>query len=55
MKGRLGDKVRLQHILDAINEPKQINYYQKNDFAFLMESDKESKTRLMYFDLISLN
>ncbi len=42
-------------ILDAINEPKQINYYNKNDFAFLMESDKESKTRLMYFDLINLN
>jgi hypothetical protein len=42
-------------ILDAVNEPKQISYYQKNDFTFLMESDKESKTRLMYFDLISFN
>ena len=42
-------------ILDAVNEPKQINYYQKNDFTFLMESDKESTTRLMYFDLINFN
>jgi len=42
-------------ILDSVNETKQINYYQKNDFHFLMESDKESLTRLMYFDLISLS
>ena len=40
-------------ILDAINEPKQIKYYQKNGFLFLMESDTENKTRLMYFDLIN--
>jgi hypothetical protein len=42
-------------ILDAVNEKKQINYYEKNDFTFLVESDKESKTRLMYFDLINFN
>jgi hypothetical protein len=41
-------------ILDAINEQRQINYYRKNEFTFLMESDKDSGTRLMYFDLLPL-
>ena len=27
-------------ILDAVNEEKQTNYYQKNDFVFLMQSDE---------------
>ncbi len=42
-------------ILDAINESKQVKYYNKNNFLFLMESDAEDKTRLMYFDLIHFN
>jgi hypothetical protein len=42
-------------ILDAINEVKQLKYYSKNHFLFLMESDAGDKTRLMYFDLINFN
>lgn len=41
-------------ILDAYNQPKQIEMYQKNDFVFLLESDKEEKHRFMYFDLMRL-
>jgi GNAT superfamily N-acetyltransferase len=39
-------------ILDAVNEIKQIRYYGRNDFKFLMASDEHSKTRLMYYDLL---
>ena len=28
--------------------------YEKNDFVFLLESDKEEKHRFMYFDLLRL-
>ena len=53
-------------IVDAYNEEIPLGYYQKNGFAFLFSSesqeaentgfDKDTKlrTRLMYFDLISL-
>ena len=41
-------------ILDAYNKPKQIAMYEKNDFVFLLESDKEEKHRFMYFDLLRL-
>ena len=53
-------------IVDAYNEEIPLGYYQKNGFAFLFSSesqeaentgfDKSTKlrTRLMYFDLISL-
>lgn len=53
-------------IVDAYNEEIPLRYYQKNDFTFLFSSesqeaentgfDKRTKlrTRLMYFDLISL-
>lgn len=41
-------------ILDAYNQPKQIAMYQKNDFVFLLESDKDEKHRFMYFDLMRL-
>ena len=41
-------------ILDAYNQPKQIAMYQKNDFIFLLESDKDEKHRFMYFDLMRL-
>jgi hypothetical protein len=40
-------------ILDAINEDRQLKYYNRNHFLFLMESDAKDKTRLMYFDLIN--
>lgn len=41
-------------ILDAYNKPVQLSTYQKNDFAFLLDSDKEEKHRFMYFDLMRL-
>ena len=41
-------------ILDAYNKPKQISIYQKNDFAFLLISDKDEVNRFMYFDLMRL-
>lgn len=41
-------------ILDAYNQPKQIAIYQKNDFLFLLDSDKEEEHRFMYFDLMRL-
>jgi len=41
-------------ILDAYNKPKQTEMYEKNDFLFLLESDKNDKHRFMYFDLMRL-
>ncbi|MDP2189201.1 MAG: hypothetical protein Q8J69_11020 [Sphingobacteriaceae bacterium] len=41
-------------ILDAYNSPKQIALYEKNDFVFLLSSDKSAKHRFMYFDLMRL-
>ena len=42
-------------LLDALNKERQIAYYQKNGFAFLLDSDTESKNRIMYFDLNKLD
>ena len=36
--------------VDAYNQ--SLSFYEKNEFAFLTESDKNNETRLMYFDLI---
>lgn len=41
-------------ILDAYNQEKQLRMYLKNDFIFLMDSDKSEKHRFMYFDLLRL-
>jgi len=41
-------------ILDAYNKPIQLSTYQKNDFVFLLDSDKDEKHRFMYFDLMRL-
>ncbi|KZE75030.1 hypothetical protein AV926_17515 [Myroides marinus] len=41
-------------ILDAYNQPKQIEMYRKNDFVFLLNSDINDKHRFMYFDLMRL-
>ncbi len=38
--------------VDAYNNTKTINFYQKNGFQFLTESDQQDETRLMYFDLM---
>ena len=37
-------------LLDAINKEQQTKYYKNNNFEFLLD-DKESKTRIMYFNL----
>lgn len=54
-------------VVDAYNNSRAIKYYQKNDFEFLFssenqekeyigkESAEELKTRMMYFDLLSLS
>ena len=41
-------------ILDAVNQSKQIKYYNRNDFKFLLLLDADSHTRMMYFDLLQL-
>ena len=39
-------------LVDAYNEEKVLNFYkEKNNFDFWTMDDKDSKTRLMYFDL----
>lgn len=37
--------------VDAYNNDRTINFYQKNGFHFLKEDDAEEETRLMVFDL----
>ncbi len=39
-------------IVDAYNKERVINFYKKNGFEFMTQSDKGSDTRLMFFDLI---
>lgn len=41
-------------ILDVVNQPKQVKYYDRNNFNFLLKSDESSKTRIMYDDLEKL-
>ncbi|TKG91584.1 hypothetical protein EYV94_21400 [Puteibacter caeruleilacunae] len=41
-------------ILDAYNKPKQLRMYEKNDFVFLSDLDKNEENRFMYFDLLRL-
>lgn len=51
-------------VVDAFNEPTPLSYYEKNEFNYLFSSEEqeavsvhrsgELKTRLMYFDLITL-
>ncbi|HWZ21830.1 MAG TPA: GNAT family N-acetyltransferase [Cytophagaceae bacterium] len=38
-------------ILDALNKERQIKYYQKNGFVFLLDNDSEEENRIMYFNL----
>lgn len=40
--------------LDAYNDKKVLDFYLKNGFVFLHDEDKNDKTRIMYFDLISI-
>ncbi len=39
-------------LVDAYKQ--SISFYEKNDFIFLSEQDKDSKTRVMYYDLTQL-
>lgn len=39
-------------LVDAYNTPEVIAFYKENEFDFLLESDKEKETRLMYYDLL---
>lgn len=39
-------------IVDAYNQSKVVNFYQKNGFDFLSGKDEGKETRLMFFDLI---
>lgn len=39
-------------LVDAYNQDAVLSFYQKNGFEFLVENDKNDKTRIMYFDLI---
>jgi len=38
--------------VDAYNTEQAINFYKKNDFDFLIDKDKGTRTRIMYFDLM---
>jgi len=50
--------------VDALNNPRTLNYYAKNGFSFLFKDDEQEaasakmklplKTRYMYFDLIEV-
>jgi len=42
-------------LLDAYNKPKQIKYYLRNGFNFLLSNDMQDRTRIMYFDLKSFD
>jgi hypothetical protein len=39
--------------VDAYNDPGTLKFYENNGFDFLVDSDKENETRIMYYDLIS--
>jgi len=39
-------------ILDAYNKERQIKYYQRNGFDFLLNKDEKEVTRIMYFDMM---
>ena len=48
-----GNKTGCRFItVDAYNNPKTLNFYQRNDFVFLTSKDEKDETRHMYFDLI---
>ena len=38
-------------LLDAYNKERQINFYQKNGFRFVLDADENAQKRLMYYDL----
>lgn len=64
--GFLADRCTFVRYLavDALNNPRTLNYYEKNGFAYLFEDEEQEavsskmklplKTRYMYFDLIEV-
>jgi GNAT superfamily N-acetyltransferase len=42
-------------VVDAYNNEKTIKFYTKNGFIFIAEDDKDSDTRIMYYDLKAFN
>jgi hypothetical protein len=41
-------------VVDALNNPDTLKFYSKNGFLNLNPKDEKDKTRLMYFDLVSM-
>lgn len=41
-------------IVDAYNNDRTINFYVKNGFSFLLSNDEKQETRLMIFDLMTV-
>ena len=41
-------------VVDALNNPNTIGFYLKNGFMFLDQKDASDKTRLMFFDLLTV-
>lgn len=41
-------------ILDAINQERQLKYYDRNNFKFLLNEDEKNSTRIMFYDLVKL-
>jgi hypothetical protein len=42
-------------LLDAINEHRQLKYYERNKFITLLDDDINNATRVMYFDLLLIS
>ena len=42
-------------LLDAINKERQIKYYKRNRFEFLLDEDEDEENRIMYFDYLELS
>jgi len=40
-------------VVDAYNNERAIRFYDRSGFQFLIPSDEDEMTRLMYFDLIT--
>ncbi len=38
-------------LLDAVNLPRQITYYDRNEFKFLLDEDEANPKRVMYYDM----
>ena len=41
-------------VVDAVNVAETVSFYEKNEFKFLSSKDSDEKTRLMFFDLMTI-